>query len=332
MTTRLRKIEAAFKNYGIKLKDKIDDSIKYAMQDSVTNQFLKVEDINGNQYLIRINGKLWPPFTREAEDDNLRHLKESNITNNVIINDNTHGFQICHFYNEANRFSKLNKDGNFEEFLMNIALGIKKYHEIGHFNNKYPINSTVNSSFQRLEKTEQEQLKPHYEIVLSMLYALNSDAENHVSSHNDLLPSSIYVKNANVTFVDWEYSGESHRSYDLSLFAIKAKLTPQQEQKLVTAYDSSGNKNIPYSMAMMKPVVNFLLLIWNVSSNHGHNNLTANSLYVLLNQNIENALFNQSAQRLTFTMRLCFFNRNEHEMNISSKKKDLQNAPKYFLN
>ncbi|MBX3710269.1 MAG: hypothetical protein KF702_11100, partial [Gammaproteobacteria bacterium] len=161
---------------------------------------------------------------------------------------------------------------------------------------------------------------------LSMLSTFNSDEKNQVSSHNDLLPSSIYLDKNRISFVDWEYSAENHRSYDLSFFSIKYSLTPEQEQKLVASYDATGNLNMQYSVAVMKPIVNFLLLLWNLSSKQT-NAITANTLLYLLTMNIQNAIYEQSARTLLSEMNFCLFHHNKQHAK-STLDKNL--SPKYL--
>lgn len=83
-----------------------------------------------------------------------------------------------------------------------------------------------------------------------------------VASHNDLLASSVYCKNEQVTIVDWEYSGMNSRSYDLAFFSVSASLSFEQEAMLVSGYSLSDQNNTAYRVTIMKPVVDFLLLQW----------------------------------------------------------------------
>ncbi len=261
MQTRREEIQHAFKLNGIVLKDELDDAKKYPMQDSHTNQYFTVEDINGNQYLLRINGKLFPPFTREDEQFNLKQLKDNHIDTTVMVNNTQFGFQICRFNKEKNRFSNLKQNEDRDNLFKKIALGIKKFHRVGHFKNQYHIADTIDHSLKPVAETEKNKLHSYSELILSMLSTINSDVENYVSSHNDLLPSSIYIDNKRISFVDWEYSAGNHRSYDLAWLSTKASLTPQQEQKLVTAYDVNDHLNMQYSVAVMKPIIHYLLLL-----------------------------------------------------------------------
>ncbi|MBX3710140.1 MAG: hypothetical protein KF702_10415, partial [Gammaproteobacteria bacterium] len=166
MNTRLKGIKEAFKKNGIILKEELDDDKKYDMKNSVTNQFMKVEGINGDQYLIRINGKLWPPFTREGEDYNLKQLKNNHVNTTVIVNNIEIGFQICRLNDNKNRLDKMLKDNKKNTLLKKIALEIKRFHRIGNFKNNYPIANTINNSLKRLLEAEQKKLYPHYRIIL----------------------------------------------------------------------------------------------------------------------------------------------------------------------
>ena len=319
MNTRLKEIKKIFKKKGIILKEEFANFKKYDMKDSVTNQFMKVADINDNQYLIRINGKLWPPFTREGEDYNLHLLEDNHINTTVIVNNMVVGFQICRLNDDKNRFNEMQIENKKENILQKIARGIKKFHRIGNFKNNYPIATAINNSVKCLSETEQKKLYPYYGIILAILSMLNSDKKNQVSSHNDLLPSSIYLDKDQVTFVDWEYSAENHRSYDLSLFSIKSSLTPEQEQKLITSYDISGNLNMHYSIVVMKPIVNFLLLLWNLLSKQT-NAITTSILLHEFKTSIQNAIYNQSARMLLSGMKFCLFYYNvQHVKSVSDR-------------
>jgi hypothetical protein len=144
-----------------------------------------------------------------------------------------------------------------------------------------------------------------------MLSTIHSDVGNQVSSHNDLLPSSIYIDKNRISFVDWEYSAENHRSYDLAWLSMKASLTPHQEQKLVTAYDKTDHLNIQYSVAVMKPIINYLLLLWHLSSKAA-NAITSNLLLRSLAMNIQEAISKQSAKKMVSELRFCLFHHDDH--------------------
>jgi len=156
----LEELRKNFKKNGITLKDDADSIKQYTMQDSVTNQFMKVVDTREKPYLVRINGKLWPPFTREGEHHNLNKLEEKRIVSGVLVNNTLMGFQICNFYPEEQRFSKMPKESQ-EKYLKNIAVAIKQFHKIPYFKNEYSISSTIYNTLKRLNPTQQERFSPY---------------------------------------------------------------------------------------------------------------------------------------------------------------------------
>src|SRR5688572_197640 len=71
MKSTLNQIKTIFKKHQIKLKSSLNE---HKAPNSVTNTFFEVKDTQNNNYLIRINGNLWPPFSREDENFNLTQL------------------------------------------------------------------------------------------------------------------------------------------------------------------------------------------------------------------------------------------------------------------
>jgi len=280
------KIAAAFSKLGIHLSSTLADS-----QSLKLNRFLKVEDLHGNAYLVRMNGRLWSPFNRTDEDLNLKQLKALKISSNVIFNDPENGFQICKFPDEQSKFTHAK---NKNTLLYLIGTVIENYHAQANFNNKYRISSTLQNSFARLPAQDQIKLNDIYQLILRMLLSLTNDQTHFVSSHNDLLASSVYCEAEQVSIVDWEYSGRNHRSYDLALFSLKASLTPEQETHLIAAYDPENNLNIRNSILIMKPVVSFLLFIWGLSSNSEQ----LDSQTTLMVLQVQSALVHSSAKML----------------------------------
>lgn len=292
MKTIYSKIAAAFSKLGIHLNSPLTGSQALRFTESLTNQFLKVEDLRGNTYLVRINGQLWSPFNRKDEDLNLKQLKALKISSKVIFNDFENGFQICKFPDEQSKFTHAK---NKNALLYLIGIVIKNYHARANFNNEYRVASTLQSSFARLPVQDQIKLNGIYQLILRMLLSLTNDQTHFVASHNDLLASSVYCEAEQVSIVDWEYSGRNHRSYDLALFSLKASLAPEQEAHLIAAYDPENNLNVRNSILIMKPVVSFLLFIWGLNSNSAE----LNSQIRLMVLQVQSALVHSSAKMLS---------------------------------
>jgi len=296
----IKVIAKAFTQLGIILKDELT-SLKLArLANGGTNKYMIVQDIHGIRYLIRVNGKLFPPFTRTHEHDNLQQLKQHKITNNVLLNDRLHGFQIC-VVDSAKNFSEISIDRTHNSQLVAISQEIKKCHEKNNFQNRYPVANTAIHSLKKLPKIEQVKVESHLEIILRMLFTLALDENNHVSSHNDLLPSNVYIKKRHVHFVDWEYAAVNHRAYDLSYFIISAALAPCQEQKLIDAYDPLNTFATKQAVLLTKPVIYFLLITWNLAK-FTRTNLPAQQLRSLT-LSIQDVYSHSASKRLTTEIR-----------------------------
>ena len=281
------------KMHGIILKP-IDIKVALTvMPDSVTNQIIRAQDIFDREYFIRINGRLRSPFTRHDESLNLKRLASAKIQTHVVLN--AKRFQLCDALHAGNRFSAIPHTQDRTAPIQKVGRGIKKFHNLGGFNNEYPVGNTICHDFQRLSKEMQENLYRTYLMVLSIWKTLHEDRENYISSHNDLLPSSIYLDEEHATFIDWEYSGNNHRAYDLALFILKAQLNTAEEEQCVLAYDKINPEKTMRSVRIMKPVVNFLLVLWSAGSKQS-NDMAKNLLS--LHFNVQYVVYVQSAARL----------------------------------
>src|SRR3990167_2143388 len=95
-----KNIVSALNKLNIIPTEALSDQQAHLLEDGVTNRFLKIHDIWGKSYLIRINGALWPPFTRADELSNLIELRRRHIFTNVIYHDPNGAFQICKYWDK----------------------------------------------------------------------------------------------------------------------------------------------------------------------------------------------------------------------------------------
>ena len=256
-----KNIVSALNKLNIIPTEALSDQQAHLLEDGVTNRFLKIHDIWGKSYLIRINGALWPPFTRADELSNLIELRRRHIFTNVIYHDPNGAFQICKYWDKKYA-------SNHIAYLDVIAYQIHRMHESCYFRGEFPLFLTLEKSYRRLSSTRQEKYKYAYQVIIALLKVIVSDSINFASSHNDLLPTSVYCMFGQALFVDFEYSGINHRTYDLAWLAIKMKLTTQQENTLIRAYDPHQQYGVDRSYFLMKPVIGFLLLCWSVENDH----------------------------------------------------------------
>ncbi|MDF1758916.1 MAG: phosphotransferase [Coxiellaceae bacterium] len=261
-----RRIEQAFNSLGITLAQPIAEATDTAMAESVTNTFVTVSDTSDTEYLVRFNGKLWPPFTRTNEHDNLVELNRKGFFTNVLFNDPKHGFQLCQQVDSNACFASMLKSQLDSSAITAIGQQIRSLHAHAKLKGDFTLHKTVENSlwpYEQATTAKAQLIKEFYPSISALMLVLHRQTEYRVSSHNDLLPSSIYHSEDEPTFVDWEYAGNNHRSYDLALFAVKSKLDHKQQRALLEAYDPGNLYDTEYTFHLMKPVVNFLLMLWN---------------------------------------------------------------------
>jgi thiamine kinase-like enzyme len=256
-------IKTAFGELNIDLQhEELSDC---SMLHSKTNKFMQVKAKDGEIYLIRINGKLWPPFERPSEANNLEMLRQKKIKTNVIHNGSE--FQICYFKPEEKRFSMIIDEDMKMECLEKVAESIKNYQAAVEFQNVLSIRKDlVEKAFNQMLSDKKTKLNFYYEIIKKIIFVVEHDRKDHVSSHNDLLPSDIYYIDGEIIIVDWEYSALNHPFYDLAHLSVLSSLTMEQDQAFLTTYNKSiKNFSIGqgHSFILMKAIISFLLLTWN---------------------------------------------------------------------
>ncbi len=235
-------------------------------------------------------------------------------------NDEKSVFQICKLMDKKNNCSFfLDKKNNKRSLLKEVSSKIREVHDKCNFDGTYPLGKTICSAYNRLTNENQNRLLNSYNLILSMLLVIIADYKNHVSSHNDLLPSSVYCENDKVQFVDWEYSGENHRSYDLAWFSIKSSLDFIQENNLLLQYDYKDELDLFYSFSLMKPVISLLLTLW--SSTTKSNAQPLSLLLDRVSTDIQQAITYTSARKIMTETRIGCFYVNRYKKNIISDKK-----------
>ncbi|MFT3741524.1 MAG: hypothetical protein QM752_02440 [Gammaproteobacteria bacterium] len=255
----------------------------------MTNKFFRVESDKDEKYLIRMNGKLWPPFNRDDENYNLKKLRVNGIETTVLKNRYKNEWQICKISEDTN-FFEIRSAESGEHHLKEISRSIKKYQQIKDFKNSYSLPSTIVNCMKGFKNFTDQNIQNCFQIVLSIATLLHFDKRNHVFSHNDLLPSSIYLSGEKVKIVDWEYSGENHFSYDLSLLSIKSGLSRRDEEALVYHYDPLHSDKTQYYLTLMKPVVNFFLLLWSFPKHSEVSEINKFPLYSSMISYIQDAM------------------------------------------
>lgn len=253
-----KRIEAAFAGLGVNLIAPIDLAAQRKMPKGVTNRFLKVKATDGRQFLVRLNGRLWSPFSRQSEAYNLKSLKQSSVESGVLFNSPATGIQICRLSTQPSLAEQVPSLA----MLFSLGYTLRWVHTRCQFKGRYPVCDTLNQSYQRLAAWQRDQLSPYFHVAIALLGILARDRLNMVASHNDLLPSSVYPERRGMTLVDWEYSAENHMSYDIALYSIQSKLNAKEESMLVQGYHAKHRLDLSYYLQLAKPAVRFLLATW----------------------------------------------------------------------
>ena len=123
---------------------KINEHKETNFKESVTNQFMEITDNKQHKYLVRINGRLWAPFSRKAESYNLDQLRKKNIETGVLVNSPKIGLQICKLYQKENSLCKIMIGKNTNEDLLNpVGKEIKRIHQVKNYYGEYHLADCV---------------------------------------------------------------------------------------------------------------------------------------------------------------------------------------------
>lgn len=205
---------------------KILGALEHLKKLGVTNQFIEDIEIHDKRYLIRINGALWPPYTRDTEASSLASLKQIGLDTNVLFNGVE--FQICKQPNKEHTLASLLSKGSESDIraaLTLIAKEIAKYQKVQGEMIKYPLSKMLNDAMLAVSM----KLSAHHDVLDTLqsfsetcqkiITVLNNYSQGEVFSHCDLDATSVYVDlpHSKVTIVDWEYSASSYWSNDLAM-------------------------------------------------------------------------------------------------------------------
>lgn len=220
--------------------EKITEYLLKLKKFGITNEYTDVFEADGKQYLIRINGKLWPPYKRETEAHALNILKQNGIETNVLFNGDI--FQICKApaMDKSLKAYLTKSETNINEILSLIAKEIVKYQKLLGPNIVYPISNmldlAVGSLDKKLEQAQEilQDLKLFSEVCKKII--MLGDRSNLIFCHSDLDSSSVFIDltDVKVTIIDWEYAATAYWSNDLAM--LGRFLNPEQLDFLANEY------------------------------------------------------------------------------------------------
>lgn len=86
--------------------------------------------------------------------------------------------------------------------------------------------------------------------------------------HFDLLLENIIIEPSGTPIlIDWEYSHNGDRRFDLAMFILEAKFTEAQQQRFLSAYDPVFSESKPAELDTMKALVSFSIAMYGILQN-----------------------------------------------------------------
>jgi thiamine kinase-like enzyme len=86
--------------------------------------------------------------------------------------------------------------------------------------------------------------------------------------HNDLLNANFIDDGERIRIVDWEYAGMGDPFFDLGNFSINHELTPDEDERLLDAYDAGDHRTDRQArlarLTLMRTVSDFREAMWGV--------------------------------------------------------------------
>lgn len=268
-----------------------------------TNTFIELSE-GDSEYLIRLNGQLWAPYTRSSETKALNHVGLFNIDSSVRLNEPS--FQICQNFQKSPHHDNLEDAlGSIESDDKKIALcevvskAIVRYQLASTLSDVvYPFQTMIlqalsSKNASAFQKAFPDSFKFFTEITLRALLGISMKTDSSfVSSHADLLPASIYVPKhfeldkiqeehgtppVELAIVDWEYCAEAYWAHDIAL--LTADIDEMTGDILVDTYidQLTQSKKMPYGESSMRLDIrltrflhSYLQLLWRFNDLNPH--------------------------------------------------------------
>lgn len=226
----------------------------------MTNEYSFIS-VNGKpSFVYRIPGKQWCcGFNRETEAFNLGVVRESGVGTGVVYSSPSSGTQITTHSNPMEISSN-------KKELKQAILNLRKVHSSKQrMKNDYNVPKTVFDSYGRIpEPYQQGFFQDLPSLFKRIILTLMEDTDNFTSSHNEPYPSN-FTKGElanDYRIVDWEYSGNNHRCWDLAFLSVTAKLTAEQDDYLLKVYFDQKKTDDRMKFYLFKTVVQFTTMLW----------------------------------------------------------------------
>lgn len=240
--------------------------------------------ISNHTYLVTIGQSKWVfrigcsvtsnVIDRNAESFNASLAASYEINVPIEWSNPKEGYQLTK-YVPSIPFNEINKDTeNYKTSLKKIANILKKLHSIDTpFTNNLDIFE-VNKSYLKKIKEERPAILPSdFKSIIDFLDNLKSLFEkfdySFVPCHNDTTPSNFLILDEEQSsaenylyLIDWEYSGNNDKLWDLVYFGIEANLDDSNFKLFLENYFEEVTPEINTWIAVYKPFVSATIALW----------------------------------------------------------------------
>lgn len=235
-----------------------------ALKGGMTNTTFKLQ-IKENQWVLRLPGKGSAAFIdRRDEECNAKLASGLGINVTIDFFDGRDGLELTRYLedNQSVTTATILADSRL---IPAVAQLFKQLHT-----STVPFRNTINV-FTRNSDLFANLVKKEYPFPAIATITDAMERAGHLFQqyqvamtpcHNDTTPTNFLLANGEVKLLDWEYSGNNDRLWDLVYFAVYSELTRAQEVKLLSSYFGECNDVMLAWFDLYKPVIAWWVLLW----------------------------------------------------------------------
>lgn len=198
-------------------------------------------NIDNTKYVLRVPGAMTQELiNRSYESINSVKASEININVGTYFFDEKTGIKVTYFL--ENSYSLTHQNIRNYDFLAKIAKKLKLLHQSAvQFYNRFNVFNEYKHYFSLLKnKNDFYQYHPEMINVIHLFESLSDyfDSQSILLSpcHNDLVPENILIKDNDIYFIDWEYSGMNDPLFDIAAFFLECNLNLDEKKFFLSNY------------------------------------------------------------------------------------------------
>lgn len=231
--------------------------------------------IGQNKWVFRIDGACASNvIDRNSESFNASLAASYEINIPIEWSNPQKGYQLTK-YIPSIPFNEIKKESeNYRTSLKKIANILKKLHSIDTpFANNINIFEVNKTYLKKIKEERPSVLPSNFKVIIDFLDNIKSLFEkfdySFVPCHNDTTPSNFLIldeeqssKDKYLYLIDWEYSGNNDKLWDLVYFGIEANLDDSNFKLFLENYFDEVTAEINTWVAAYKPFVSATIALW----------------------------------------------------------------------